>query len=222
MGVRFSLDELLDLRGHERAAGAMRSAKRAADRFVGGHRGELAGVIDFGQQRSLVPMDGKSWVLTTPAREYMGEPGEWELEIAADEVIGFNKPFWLLALLGGLVDAQSQDESYLHGERCRVFKAVASYSRAAKASPTALGPFIGGPRLAHTFDVERMPLDVWVDAEHRVRRVVLFIGDGGLDIGAGWTMSLELWDFGVPDAIELPADVDVVEMWDHGDLGTAS
>jgi hypothetical protein len=168
----FPLGEVLDGSGHGQTAGMVREVaafgKRAADRFVGGHPGEPSGVIDFVQQRSLYARSAENWFLTTPRCEFSGEPGEWELEIAADDAIGYNQPFWLLALLAGLVDAQSEDERTLRDERCRVFKAVASHSRAAKAAPMTLGPFGGGPRLAEALDVERMPLEVWLDGENRV------------------------------------------------------
>ena len=51
-------------------------------------------------------------------------------------------------------------------------------------------------------DVDRLPIDVWVDAAGRVRRAIL-LGDQTL-------MMLELSDFGAPDPIDLPEPEEIL------------
>lgn len=222
MGI--GLGEFLEMGGHERTAGLARSAKRAADRFIPGHPGGPAGVIDFVQQRSLVPIGESNWTLVTPDREYSGEPGEWELIIEVEQQLGCDQPLWLLALVAGLADAQEPEDTHLHGERCRLFQATASYSCAANASITKLGPVTGvllipnAPALKGTgdasdFDTERMPLGIWVDDQNHIRRVLLAMP-------GGWSQNLELWDFGVPEPIKLPPDSDVVYTSDNRKFGS--
>ncbi len=71
------------------------------------HRSEipgLAGRIDFVNERSIFSRGPASWTLQSPGQEFLGEPGEWELEVFEDDTIGSDDPFWLLEVIAAATD----------------------------------------------------------------------------------------------------------------------
>jgi hypothetical protein len=200
--VQPSLDERLAERAPLlgkaiRAAGGIR--EEAMTRL---HISEIpgpAGRIDFANQRSLYREDEDQWTLTAPGLEFMGEPGEWEQVVSDDDaLVDHIDPLWLLQLIAGVVEASEDGQEAVLGEPCKRYRTVASLAVATAQSKRKMEP----PSSRGNLDLDRLPIDVWVDDAGRIRRAILH-GDHSL-------MLLELSDFGRPDPIDLPDPDDVV------------
>jgi hypothetical protein len=151
------------------------------------------GRIDFANQRCLYCEDEDQWTLTAPGLEFMGEPGEWEQVVSDDDtLVDHIDPLWLLQLIAGVVEASEDGHEAVLGEPCKRYRTVANLAVARAESKRKMEP----PSSRGDLDLNRLPVDVWVDSAGRIRRAILH-GDHSL-------MSLELSDFGLPDAIDLP------------------
>jgi len=180
-----------------RAAGDMR--QRAMTRLQISDIPVPAGRIDFKNQRSLYCEDEGQWTLTAPGLEFMGEPGEWEQVVSDDDaLVDHIDPLWLLQLIAGVVEASEDGQEAVLGEPCKRYRTVASLAVATAQSKRKMEP----PSSRGNLDLDRLPIDVWVDDAGRIRRAILH-GDHSL-------MLLELSDFGRPDPIDLPDPDDVV------------
>jgi hypothetical protein len=158
-----------------------------------------AGRIDFANQRCLYCEDEDQWTLTAPGLEFMGEPGEWEQVISDDEaLVDHVDPLWLLQLIAGVVEAAEDGDEAVLGERCTRYRTVASLAVARAQSKRKMEP----PSSRGNVDLDRLLIDVWVDAAGRIRRAMLH-GEQSL-------MLLELSDFGLPDPIDLPNPDDIL------------
>lgn len=158
-----------------------------------------AGRIDFANQRCLYCEDEDQWTLTAPGLEFMGEPGEWEQVVSDDDaLVDHVDPLWLLQLISGVVEASEDGHETVLGEPCTCYRTVASFAVARARSKREMDP----PSSRANLDLDRLPIDVWVDDAGRVRRAILR-GDQSL-------MLLELSDFGLPDPIDLPDPDDIL------------
>jgi hypothetical protein len=180
-----------------RAAGDMR--QQAMTRFQISDIPGPAGRIDFANQRCLYCEDEGQWTLTAPGLEFMGESGEWEQVVAdGDARVDHIDPLWLLQLIAGVVEASEDGDEAVLGEPCKRYRTVASFEVASARSKRKMEP----PGSRGELDLDRLPIDVWVDAAGRIRRAILH-GDRSL-------MLLELSDFGEPDAIDLPESDEIL------------
>lgn len=151
-----------------------------------------------GLRHAIVCATGSD-VLTAPGLEFMGEQGEWEQVVSEDDtLVGHIDPLWLLELIVGVIEAREDEGGSVLREPCRRFATVASFAVASAQSKRPMEPLSSRGGL----DVDRLPIDVWVDAAGRVRRAIL-LGDQTL-------MMLELSDFGAPDPIDLPEPEEIL------------
>jgi hypothetical protein len=157
------------------------------------------GRTDFINERSLYDGGGQGWTLTAPGLEFVGEPGEWERVVLEDEtLVGYVDPMWLLELIAAAVEAIPEGAELVVAEPCTRFATLASLSRARDRSARPME----SPSSRGRLDVERVPVDVWLDADGRIRRGVMR-ADRTL-------MILELSDFGGPQPIDLPKPGEVL------------
>jgi hypothetical protein len=189
--VEPSLDERLAdrLPALGRGLRKLQSARRNIASLL--HLSELSGplgCIDFVADRSFYSEDEDEWVLTAPGREFMGEPGDWELTVSTDDAVRLYEPSWLLELIATAVEATYEATESVVGETCRRYAVFGSFAAATR--------LLESPRTHGNGDLDRLLIDVWLDDAGRIRRAI-FHGDHALT-------TLELSDFGVPDPIELP------------------
>jgi hypothetical protein len=158
-----------------------------------------AGRIDFKNERCLYCEDEDQWTLTAPGLEFMGEPGEWE-QVVSDEdaLVDHIDPLWLLQLIAGVVEASEDGDEAVLGEPCKRYRTVASLPVASARSQRKMQP----PSSRGDLDLNRLPIDVWVDAAGRIRRAILH-RDQSLTL-------LELSNFGEPGAIDLPESDEIL------------
>jgi len=203
---RIELRPTLEERVSERSPGVAR-----AMRGVGGARREIMtslqiseitgppGRIDFVQERSLYAEDEDQWVLHTPGVEFMGAPGEWERVVAEDHAVQAHEPLWLLRMIAAATDARYEQPDPVLGVRCDRYTVFASFELAARQAARPIEPPTDTPG---KLDLERLPIDLWLDDAGRVRRAIFHTEP--------ILMMLELSDFGQPDPIELPRPEEVL------------
>lgn len=200
--VQPSLDERLADRSPQlskaiRALGGVRQEAKTRLQ-ISEIRGPV-GRIDFANQRCLYSEDDDRWTLTAPRLEFMGEPGGWEQVVSEDDtLVGHIDPLWLLELIAGVVEASDDGGESVLGEPCSRYATVASFAVASAQSERPMEP----PSSRGSLDLDRLPIDVWVDTTSRMRRAILH-GDQTL-------MMLELSDFGGPDPIDLPGPEEIL------------
>jgi hypothetical protein len=181
--------------------GAFRLAKRAVRRGLAAvpqsstESGPAAGQIDFAQQRSVYNR-GTSWKLCTPDRDYVGHPGGWEA--GEHDGIVFDEPFWLLELITATVEAVDDGTEWVRGTECRRYRCAADFQRASAGAERELA----SPAWSDGVDPARLALDVWLDDRARIRRAVFYEAQS--------ETSLELFDFGEPLPIEVPASSEIL------------
>jgi hypothetical protein len=157
------------------------------------------GRIDFQRERCLYFAGGEGWRLSAPGLEFVGEPGRWEQVVLNDDSLERGDPLWLLALIGASIDATDKGSDSVLGERCQRYAAVASFPIAVEQTERSLQP----PRQnCATVDVERLPIDVWLDRAGRIRRAIVRCGN--------LLTILELSDFGVVEHVALPATGEIL------------
>ena len=171
------------------------------------------GRIDFQNERALYGRGDSDWELCAPGFRHVGRPGEW-YAYERDE-LDDDDPFWLLALLGGTVDAAANGDESVRGERCRLLTGTASFNLAAgnatrRLSPPvasseeigeaarATGELVNPVQPADDSNALSFPIEVWLDDAGRIRQAIVH--------GPGKSVTqIELSGFAEPDPIELPA-----------------
>jgi hypothetical protein len=196
-----SFDSVLAGRSSPRTTAVFGLAKRVVKRGLAAvpqsstESGFAAGQVDFAQQRSVYNR-GNFWKLCAPGRDYIGRPGEWEAD--EHEGIVFDEPFWLLGLVGATVDAVDDATEWVRGVECRRYRCAADFKRASVDAERVMASPVWGDRA----DPERLTVDVWLDDHGRIRRAVFHEERS--------ETSLELFDFGEPLPIRLPAPSEIL------------
>lgn len=128
------------------------------------------------------------------------------------EQLGGNDPTATLQLLRGAGDDMSKKGSdTIRGVSTDRYKGSLDLAKAVKAAPEA-----NRAELQSTIDKlggsEKLPIDVWVDAQGRVRKLVSQVDTASQNTG---TVTIEYYDFGTPVTIDVPPDdqtVDIAEL----------
>lgn len=156
-----------------------------------------AGQIDLDGDRALYAV-GDWWTLFIDGNSYIGEPGDWELDEEGD-ALGPEEPQWLLALLVGCVEAEDCGVIEVGGVRWRHYRAACDLSRADSGTGRVVLP----PLSREDLDLSRLPVDVWLDGDGRVRRAVFHNGQ--------YRTVLELSEFGVPMRVVPPEPGEILD-----------
>lgn len=132
------------------------------------------------------------------------------------EQLGGNDPTATLTLLGGAVDMEKVGEDKVQGVATTRYKGGIDPEKAVAEAPEdkrdelrATVESLGG--------LDRLPVEVWVDGEGRVRRI-LSTAEAGT--GAKAAVTVEYFDFGVPVEVQIPpADqvADIKELREQSD-----
>lgn len=88
------------------------------------------------------------------------------------------------------------------------YTAVVDLARLARDHAAELGDPPLGARLGQ-LDATTVTVDVWIDGDDLVRKVVLRVPSAE---GAATTVTLELYDFGKPVEVAVPADADIIDL----------
>jgi hypothetical protein len=152
---------------------------------------ERLGRIDFRDERSLYA-HGDEWMLLAPGLMLEGEPGAWYACRNDSDALAEDDPFWLLALIAATVEATDEGSQSIRGSRCERYIARADLALAASKSVRPLAPL----RAVANKRTDRIPIEVWLDAEGRIRRARLHRG--------GAVTRMEFLNFGAVPAIDLP------------------
>jgi len=116
-------------------------------------------------------------------------------------------------------DVQPVGPETVRGEATTRYRATIDPERVVGQLPEALRPAVTA--------TERLPIDLWIDAQGRLRKLVLVAasdlappagGSPTTAVGEGATVTLELFDFGVPVEVEAPPAGQVADV--GGLLGT--
>jgi hypothetical protein len=158
------------------------------------------GQIDFRNNRSLYGHGRTTviWRLFVDGAAYGGTPGEWGLlDREAGHALRVDGPFWLLALVSGTVEVNAERPEQAGG--LRRYEAVSDFRRATEAILHPIAPMSIDPRC----DLARLPIEVWLDDQARIRRIVFF--DFSNDRRSERRTELELWGYGELPPIPKPA-----------------
>lgn len=132
--------------------------------------------------------------------------------------VGSNDPSAFVALLRGAGDdLRRVGEESLRGEPTTHFRGSFDLQKALEAAPAAAKPALR--KVVDQLAVDRIPMDVWIDGEGRLRKLVQTVRVGGGSAGSSTTsttgpkaspsatVTVELFDFGVAvEVAEPPAD----------------
>ena len=134
-------------------------------------------------------------------------------------------PGRMLAYLRGAGAVRERGSAKIRGASTTRYRTEIDYERAAKAAPRQQRKAI---RLAaKLFGVDEQPVDVWVDGEGRVRRLVETFDYSKMELPEGVdlsqvaetaTMTLDFFDFGTAVDVDLPDEDDVTDV--SGSTGT--
>jgi len=151
-----------------------------------------AGRIDFEQQSSWYGNGDPDWHLVASGLVLFGHEGEWEIERDTPGVVHERDPFWLLQLIAAAEEAIFEGSQTVNGTRCERYLTTASLVAAASQALRPMEP----PRTRPIEGSDRFPIELWIDGEGRIRAA-------RLHRGRSW-MSLELFDYGAAEPIQLP------------------
>ena len=166
----------------------------------GGHRNQPPGQIDFRNRRSMFSLEfsGDSWLLYVDGAAYVGKPGAWFARAAGSAGLSIDGPFWILALVSAAVEAHQHGEGVIGDSRCRCYRGVSNLAEAEKLMANPIGPL----RVNDRSDPTRLPIEVWIDDEGRIRRAALVdTPRPGLET---WS-AIELSEFGRLPPIPAPS-----------------
>jgi hypothetical protein len=198
------LSRLLRRLGAVAGRGLWWAVRRLVDRWTRKMAAQLhPGVVDFAGHRCMygpykATRAREEAVVVVEDRKWSGAPGT-PLDRLAAEDAGAMQPLWLIDLLGGITEGQRQAREVLGGARCTRFAAHANLCRAGEALAYQVAVPTGIKRLG---DLEKIPVELWIDEEGYLRRIQHSSGEGG-----EWTLTLDLSDFGIeqpPDWSRLP------------------
>jgi hypothetical protein len=146
-----------------------------------------SGAIDFAGGRCALAGPRHSSVVVGD-REWTGRPGRPVASAKARDAHAAT-PLWIFDLCRGVVAAEEREAVTVDGARCRRFGAEADLTEVSTTVPYE----VAVPSFAESVEaLMRVPIDVLVDGEGRIRRVATDVTPLGVE-GV-----LDLYDFGVP------------------------
>jgi hypothetical protein len=155
--------------------------------------------------------DGKSWVRGD--HDGLGAQG-----VELDELQQFTRtdPREMLDFLRGVSGAiETVGTEELRGTETTHYRATIDPADYEKLAPEEQREQLGAlvDEIVGTSGIEKIPMDVWLDASGMVRKVVMTFSatpPGSTETGES-AVSFELWDYGEPVTIELPPASEVVD-----------
>ncbi len=195
-----------DLSDTVQSSGAIDFAGRRRQVDLATRSGELRSILS--SDGLLISLgDGMGWVRADPAGLRDTPPEAFGLT-----TLPVQDPTLSLALLrGATADVQELGGEDLDGEATTHYRLTADVGRAAAAADGDVRGSISA--LGSTVDLE-----VWIDGQGRVRRVLQrtplqqspLLGDRGLE--GTLSVTVDLFDFGQPVDISEPSDAEVLEL----------
>ncbi len=167
-------------------------------------RDQPPGQIDFRNRRSMFSLgsSGDNWLLCVDGAAYVGKPGRWFARAAGPAgLLSIDGPFWILALVSAAVEARQHGEGDIGESRCRCYRGVSNLAEAEKLMTNPIGPL----RFNDRSDPTRLPIEVWIDDEQRIRRAALV--DTPRPGFETWSV-IELSEFGKLPPIPAPSPGD--------------
>jgi hypothetical protein len=156
---------------------------------------EYTGIIDFSQERSIYNC-GTFSKLFAPGRDFIGEPGAWEAK--NHDGIVRDEPFWLLELLKATVEAVDEGTQAIGRTKCRRYSGRADFGLAAAMSKRPMA----APARDAELDLARLDIEAWLDPGGRICRAAFH--------GVRALTTLDLYEFGQPDPLELPGPAEIL------------
>ncbi len=166
--------------------------------------------------------DGPGMYLKLPSSAPSGEPPWFKIDLAtAGRLAGANlgslgqlrqsDPTKALEFLRGATDdVRKVGDEDVRGESTTHYRAVVDLQRAAASLPAEERAAIQD--LVRSLGTPRLPADVWIDDSGRVRRLRFTVDSDGKGPTAPATVSLELFDFGVPVTVDAPRADQVTDL----------
>lgn len=187
-----------------------------------GNRGALS--FEAGGQTAEVAFEGATLFLRVPGGVDPTIETEWisfDLVTLGEAVAGTDlgqlptssgDPTSSLAMLKATSeDIEDLGEEDVRGETTTHYRAVVDVRKAYEDADAVTDP-ARFEAFLDTFGQEELPLDVWIDGDGRVRRMTYAQPlPGGDEV----TSTMELYDFGVDERVELPDPADVTDVTDR-------
>jgi hypothetical protein len=154
----------------------------------------------------------------------LGSDAQWvrmDLSAMAEELgidmseLGANDPSQFLgtleALRGVSRDIELLGTDEVRGVETEHYRVVVDFDKALGEVPESLREQLGDSFAQ--FGLDTLPMDVWIDARDRLRRMRFEMGgDAFEDLGSGAvSMTMDLYDFGVEVEVEAPPAEDTVD-----------
>ena len=120
--------------------------------------------------------------------------------------------FGLLKAVSGSIEAVGSEE--IRGVETSHYRAVIDTAKIEQLVPEAQRQSLGGlDQSAKQAGLTELPLDIWIDAEQRVRKLSIELDakQPGTDQSVKAALVAELYDYGVPLDLELPPADEVVD-----------
>jgi hypothetical protein len=119
---------------------------------------------------------------------------------------GSSDPSQILGYLQGISSSVTNlGSATIRGVQTTHYRAVIDLNKAAQANPQAAAQY---QKLTSQIHTSTLPVDVWTDSSNRVNQMRFQIpvpaGTGGSTAGGNVTLTLQLYDFGVPVTVVAP------------------
>jgi hypothetical protein len=177
----------------------------------------LAGADALGGNMEMI-LDGRSMYMNSPFYQQLAPDHEPWLRVSYDELearglsqLGQQDPLaFVEALRAVSSDVEEMGAEEVRGVAATRYRATLDLTRLASELPARSREAIEAT--FRQLAIERIPVDVWIDEEDRVRRLVSEVGLGKDAAAAGrMELRLELFDFGVAFDLEVPPEGQVAE-----------
>ena len=155
--------------------------------------------------------DGKTWV-KGDAKELSGANAGQLSQFGSFAGTDARDVFGLLKAVSGSIESVGSEE--LRGVETSHYRATIDFAKLEQLVPKEQRQSLGGlDQSAKQAGLTELPLDVWIDADQRVRKLSIDLDakQPGTDASVKASLVVELFDYGTPLDVELPPADQVVD-----------
>jgi len=164
---------------------------------------DVSGIPGSGFDRAL---GGKRWVKVD-----IGDDALHRLGLDDTSALGSSDPSQVLQALRGVADVREVGHDVVRGVDTTHYAANVDLQRAIASTPSQ--DRNDARRALGMLGSTTIPIDVWVDAQGRARRMTVHADTSALGVsGRAFTMTVELYDFGAPVDVQPPPADDTVDL----------
>lgn len=176
----------------------------------------LAGADALAGDMELI-LDGSSMYMNSPFYQQLAPDHEPWLRVSYEELeerglsqLGQQDPLAFVEALRAVAgDVEEVGTAEVRGDETTRYHATLDVSRLASELPERSR--VAVEATFRQLAVDQIPIDVWIDGEDRVRRLVSDVALGDEVAGGQMELQLEIFDFGVAFDLEIPPKGQVAE-----------